>query len=32
VFLHGVGAGLLPYLTLVFRLAALGHPMILPHR
>jgi hypothetical protein len=31
VFLHGVGAGLLPYLTIIFRLAALGQPMILPH-
>lgn len=31
VFLHGVGAGLLPYLFLIFRLAALGRPMILPH-
>jgi hypothetical protein len=31
VFLHGVGAGLLPYLTIIFRLASLGQPMILPH-
>lgn len=31
VFLHGVGAGLLPYLMVIFRLAALGQPMILPH-
>jgi pimeloyl-ACP methyl ester carboxylesterase len=30
VFLHGVGAGLLPYLSLVFHLAKLGRPMILP--
>jgi pimeloyl-ACP methyl ester carboxylesterase len=30
VFLHGVGAGLLPYLSLVFHLATLGRPMILP--
>jgi len=31
IFLHGVGAGLLPYLSLIFRLAALQRPMILPH-
>lgn len=31
VFLHGVGAGLLPYLPIIFRLASLGQPMILPH-
>lgn len=31
IFLHGVGAGLLPYLSLIFRLAALNRPMILPH-
>lgn len=30
VFLHGVGAGLLPYLALVFSIASLGRPMILP--
>uniref|UniRef100_A0A383VKF9 AB hydrolase-1 domain-containing protein n=1 Tax=Tetradesmus obliquus TaxID=3088 RepID=A0A383VKF9_TETOB len=30
LFLHGVGAGLLPYLSLVFHLASLGRPMILP--
>lgn len=28
VFLHGVGAGLLPYLMFVFNLASLGRPMI----
>jgi hypothetical protein len=30
VFMHGVGAGLLPYLGVVFALAALKRPMLLP--
>eukprot|EP00879_Flechtneria_rotunda_P023592 GHRR01024959.1.p1 GENE.GHRR01024959.1~~GHRR01024959.1.p1 ORF type:complete len:452 (+),score=112.94 GHRR01024959.1:201-1556(+) len=29
VFLHGVGAGLLPYLALVFHLPAIGRPLIM---
>lgn len=32
VFLHGVGAGLLPYLTILFNLAGLGLPMVVPER
>jgi hypothetical protein len=28
--LHGVGAGLLPYLGVVLSLAAAGQPMVLP--
>ena len=28
VFLHGVGAGLLPYVHIVQEMAALGHPVI----
>lgn len=30
MFLHGVGAGLLPYIGVLFTLAAAGRPMIAP--